>query len=116
MKRRWSLRAAVALTAGVTILAIASAGAYGSAAQNYLVVYKQSAVPADAASTIQKAGGSLVYSYGEIGVALARSDSSAFAATLSKNTKIDGVSESGRFATPLSDEQIDTTDAGGPLP
>ncbi len=116
MKRRWSLRAAVALTAGVTILAVASAGAYGSAAQNYLVVYKQSAVPADAASTIQKAGGSLVYSYGEIGVALARSDSSTFAATLSKNNKIEGVSESGRFATSLSDEQIDTTDAGGPLP
>ena len=117
MKRRWSLRAAVALTAGVTtILAVASTGAYGSATQNYLVVYKQAAVPADAASTIQKAGGSLVYSYGQIGVAVARSDSSTFAATLSKNTTIEGVSATDRFATKLSDGQIDSTDAGGPLP
>jgi lantibiotic leader peptide-processing serine protease len=115
MKRRWSWRAAVALTAGV-ILAVASTGAYGSATQNYLVVYKQTAVPADAASTIQKAGGSLVYSYGQIGVALARSDSSTFAAALSKDTTIEGVSASDRFATRLSDGQMDGADADGPLP
>ncbi len=108
--------AVAALAAGAaTIFGIVSTGAHASAAQNYLVVYKQSAVPADAATTIQKAGGALVYSYGEIGVAIARSDSSSFAGTLSKNSKIEGVSATERFATQLSDAEMDNADAG-PLP
>ncbi len=97
-------------------LALTSSGAHASATQNYLVLYKGSAVPADAASTIQHAGGSLVYSYGQIGVALARSDSGTFAATLSENTKIEGVSATEKFATKLSDGGFDSTDARDPLP
>ena len=97
-------------------LAMTSSGAHASATQNYLVLYKGSAVPADAASTIQQAGGSLVYSYGQIGVALVRSDSSTFAATLSENTKIEGVSATEKFATKLSDGELDSTDARDPLP
>jgi lantibiotic leader peptide-processing serine protease len=106
--------AALAAVAAMA-LALTSSGAHASATQNYLVLYKASAVPADAASTIQKAGGSLVYSYSKIGVVLARSESSTFAAALAKNTKIDGVSATEKFGTQLSDEELDSTDAGGPL-
>ena len=51
--------------------AVAAPAAFGS---NYVVLYKQQAVGADAASTIAKAGGSLVYSYPQIGVVIASSD------------------------------------------
>src|SRR5512138_43772 len=49
------------------------ASANDAAAQTYVVVYKKNAVPSDAASAIQKAGGSVVYSYKQIGVVIASS-------------------------------------------
>ena len=96
-------------------LGVTSSQAHASAAQTYLVVYKQSAVPADAATTIRAAGGTLVYSYGQIGVALARADTSSFVATLSRNAQVEGVSATDGFATQLSDSAVDAAD-GSPLP
>src|SRR5262245_13996905 len=64
----------VATAVGSTALTASGAGS----AQNYLVIYKSESVPATAAKTIQQAGGTLVYSYGQIGVALASSSSSSF--------------------------------------
>ena len=100
MRTRLLLTVAALAVAAATIFGIASSGALASSAQTYLVLYKQSAVPADAAAAIQSAGGALVYSYGQIGVAVARSDSSTFASTLSGNNKIDGVSATGRVRNP----------------
>ena len=113
-RTRLSLAVAALAVVAATILGIASSGARASSAQTYLVLYKQSAVPADAAAAIQSAGGALVYSYGQIGVAIARSDSSSFASTLSSNTKIDGVSATGGFATQITDGQSDSADADTP--
>ena len=73
---RLGLLAAVAITA--------AAFASSALGQNYVVLYKSQAVPADAAQTIAKAGGTLVYSYGQIGVAIASSDSASFRANLLK--------------------------------
>src|SRR4051794_28814932 len=58
--------------------ATSSAQGQSNQAQTYLVVYNQSAVPADAASSVARAGGQLVYSYDAIGVAVATSASPAF--------------------------------------
>jgi lantibiotic leader peptide-processing serine protease len=92
--------AAVFVAGGV---AATSSGSDASA--NYIVLYKSQAVPKDASSTIANAGGSLVYAYDQIGVAIARSDNASFRANLLKDTRIDGASATASFATQLPDEQ-----------
>src|SRR3954447_19064648 len=98
--------AAVFVTAG-TSATRRSAGA----AANYIVLYKGQAVPKDAASTIRAAGGSLVYSYDQIGVAIASSSNASFRANLLKDNRIENASTTSGFATRLRDEQ-----ASGPPP
>jgi lantibiotic leader peptide-processing serine protease len=100
------LAAAVFVTVG-TAATSSSAGA----AANYVVLYKGQAVPNDAASTIAAAGGSLVYSYDQIGVAIARSDNASFRDNLLKDSRIENASSTAGFATQLPNEQAD---AGGP--
>lgn len=78
------------------------------AAQTYIVLYKGNSVAADAASVIGKAGGSLVYKYDKIGVAIARSNNSAFAANLRKDSRIEGTAATSGFATQI--QLDDTTD------
>ena len=80
-------------------------------AQNYIVLYKSQSVGADVGSTIQKAGGSLVATYPQIGVAIAKSDSLSFRDNMMKDNRVDGVSGTGAFATQLDDSV--TQDAGG---
>jgi len=99
---------------GLAVLALVIAtGMFGSAqgaqagtTQTYLVLYKQSAVPADAASAIQNAGGTLVYSYDAIGVAVAQSASSSFSGKLLTDTKVEGVSSTAAFGVRLNDEMV----------
>jgi len=86
-------------------MAVAAPAALGS---TYVVLYKQQAVAGDAAATIAKAGGTLVYSYPEIGVVIARSDSTSFRADLLRNSAIENASATEAYATYLSPD----TDAG----
>jgi subtilisin family serine protease len=69
-----------------------------------LVVYKQQALPADAAASISGAGGTIVATYDAIGVAVAHSDSSTFRDNLIKDSRIDGVSATPALATRLNDD------------
>jgi hypothetical protein len=89
---------------------VAAPAAFGS---NYVVLYKQQAVGSDAASTIAKAGGTLVYSYPQIGVVIARSESSSFRDNLLKDSKVENAASTDGFATQLPS---DSADAGGPPP
>ena len=77
--------------------------AHAGAQQTYLVVYHQQAVPADAVGTISRAGGTVVATYGAIGVAVVRSDSTTFRSTLIKDSRVEGVSATAGFATKLND-------------
>src|SRR5437667_10597618 len=88
------------LVAAVT--AIAAPAAFGS---NYVVLYKQQAIQGDAAGTIQKAGGTLVYAYPEIGVAIASSTNPSFRDNLLKNSSIQNAASTAGFATQLSDTE-----------
>ena len=103
--------AAVFVTVGT---AATSSGA--GAAANYIVLYKGQAVPKDAASTIAAAGGSLVYAYDQIGVAIARSDNTSFRANLLKDARIDNAAPTAGFATQLPNEQADAGPPDGGLP
>ncbi len=113
---RFDILAAFVAIAAALAVAITSSGALAGGADTYIVLYKQSAVPAGAASTIESAGGALVYSYDQIGVAIARSDSSSFASRLSSSNKVEGVSATGQFATRLNDDEMTILGADGPLP
>jgi hypothetical protein len=62
-------------------------GAHAGTMQNYIVLYSASAVPTDAAVTIAKAGGALVYSYPQIGVVVAKSDSPTFRDAIAKDSR-----------------------------
>jgi hypothetical protein len=103
------LRAGV-LAAAATAAAIVASSAL---AQNYVVLYKSNSVPANAAQTISAAGGSLVYSYDQIGVAIARSDSAAFRANLLNDSGVESAAGTAGYATRV-DQSL--TDAEGPPP
>jgi lantibiotic leader peptide-processing serine protease len=79
--------------------------------QTFLVLYNAQSVPADAATTIANAGGTFVYGYDAIGIAIARSDNPSFRASLLKDKRIQGASPTAGFATRLDDNA--TTDSAG---
>jgi lantibiotic leader peptide-processing serine protease len=98
------------------VLAAAAVFAPAALASNYVVLYKQQAVPADVAATVAKAGGSLVYAYPEIGVAIASSDNPAFRDNLLKDNRIENAASTQGFASQLPDLQADADSSGGDLP
>jgi len=90
--------------------AVAAPAAFGS---NYVVLYKQQAVGSDAASTIAKAGGTLVYTYPQIGVVIAQSESPSFRDNLLKDSRVENASATDGFGYQLPSQ---STDAEGPPP
>jgi lantibiotic leader peptide-processing serine protease len=102
------------LTFGLALAALAAAAAVAGAStatgaeteSTYVVLYKGTSVPADAAAKIAGAGGTLAYSYDRIGVAIARSSSSSFADELGVDNKIEGVSSTAGFATQLQEDVV----------
>ncbi len=116
-KVRLLLSAVIVLTA-----LLAGAGA-GSAAplregegETYIVLYKGNSVPADAASVIAQAGGTLVYAYDKIGVAIARSADASFRANLLLDKRIEGASATAAFATRLSELAVEEADEAADIP
>jgi len=73
--------------------------------QTYLIVYQAKAVPSDAASRISAAGGTLVASYGAIGVAVARSSSSTFKANVKADSRVAAAAATANTAVRLNDDQ-----------
>ena len=105
MFKKASIVLAILLVLSMTSLGIAGATpSQSDAAQNYLVLFKQESVPADAASAIVRAGGTLVYSYEKIGVVIASSDSAAFKGNLLKDKRVEGVSATAGFGVQLVEE------------
>ncbi len=83
--------------------------------QTYIVLYNANSVPADAATSIAQAGGTLVYRYDVIGVAIARSDSASFRENLLRDSRIEGAAPTSGLAVRLSDD-VQTNDASGSPP
>lgn len=111
--RGFGLRGLLAIAAGVLSLAFVSV----ARADNYVVLYKANAVPASAKSDVEKAGGTFVYGYDQIGVAIARSDSTSFASKLQSDARVEGVSSTAGFASRLDDPAgSDSSGASGPPP
>jgi len=102
-----NLKVSIVLSMAIAALALGGAHvvrpARASAPRTYLVLYKSQAVPHDAGPKIAAAGGSLVYSYDPIGVAIAQSDSDAFQTSLLADGRIEGVSATGSFGSQLTE-------------
>src|SRR5919201_1136020 len=94
------------LVAAVT--AIAAPAAFGS---NYIVLYKTQTIQGDAGSTIQKAGGTLVYAYPQIGVAIASSTNPSFRSNLLKDSNIANAAATDAYATQLPDTEARASSA-----
>jgi subtilisin family serine protease len=88
------------LLAAVAVAAMAFAGAAN--AERYVVLYKQHAVPADATRTVERAGGTIVAAYNDIGVVVAQSSNPSFRANLMQDKRIDGASETSRFGAEVA--------------
>jgi lantibiotic leader peptide-processing serine protease len=102
--KRFILRAGVLAACAAAAAAVASS----ALAQNYVVLYKSQAVPSNAAQTIAAAGGTLVASYGQIGVAIARSDSATFTRSVQKSSLVAGAVGTSAYATQLEGSVADT--------
>jgi lantibiotic leader peptide-processing serine protease len=94
----------LAMLATATTVMLAPGAQSAGASGTFLVVYKTNSVPSDAASKIQAAGGSLVYSYPQIGVVVATSGSSSFGSTLAaSDSSIQGAAATATLGSQLRD-------------
>jgi subtilisin family serine protease len=112
VRRALTLLAAGGLLGGLVLSAPIAAGAGQSA--TYLVVYRAQSVPSDAATTVRNAGGSLVASYGAIGVAVARSGSATFKSTLARDARIAAVAATSKAVVRVQDDVEREAAAGTP--
>ena len=107
------LGAAVLLATSLLGSPMATAAAPAAAAsETYLVLYRQSSLPADVAASVQAAGGRLVAAYDAIGVAVATSSNAAFRDQLLRDSRIENAAATTRFATRVDGSALDGGVAG----
>src|SRR4051794_33617887 len=114
MHLRFRVLALALVTAAVLVGTSLASGS--DSAANYVVLYKSQSVPSDAAKTIASAGGTLVYSYDQIGVAIARSSNSSFRDNVMKDARVDGASATTNYASRLPDDQASGESSTRDLP
>src|SRR6478672_9724872 len=121
MTMRYSFACAVVLMILTAIalvpLNISHSQSETSPPETYIVLYKAQSVPSDASKVIRNAGGTLVKSYNEIGVAIATSGISSFRDKLLSDSRIEGAASTATFAAKLRDDlTIDETSALPSIP
>ena len=105
---------AVATAASIAAIGPVQAASTGSST-TYLVVASSGASSTAASAAVTRAGGTLVASYPQIGVAVARSDQSDFAAVVGRSAGIQGAVATAKYATTLHDD-LDSTSTDGAAP
>src|SRR6266540_4041766 len=112
--KNWRNAVATAATFMLFVAAIGVASASAAELQTYIVLYKTQDVPVDAARSIAESGGTLAYSYNQIGVAIARSDSATFRENILKDSRVENASSTAMFAVGLSNNNLASYEADGP--
>jgi lantibiotic leader peptide-processing serine protease len=107
-RRLVTLFASASLVVG--LLSAGPAAAAGTS-QTYLVLYSSAAVPSDAAKKIAAAGGTILASYGAIGVVIASSDATGFATKVKGDSRVAGATATGSYGTQLLEDQGSADDA-----
>jgi subtilisin family serine protease len=95
----------LAVIVGLILVGAALAGTAN--ARTYAVLYKQHSVGPDAAAKISGAGGMLVASYPEIGVAIARSDSASFRSNLLKDSRVWGAASTAGLGVHVGEASLE---------
>ena len=108
---RGSARRVLLLGAAV-VLSLAFAAP--ASAEKYVVLYKQHAVPAAAARTVERAGGTLIAAYNEIGVVISESSAPSFRANLMQDKRIDGASPTSGFGAEVAPVEAASHDEQDP--
>ena len=95
--------AAVIAATGMTVPTAAIAAPVGATGptETYLVLFKGSSSPADAAAMVTAAGGIVVADYPTIGVLVAESSNAAFDSAISANPRVEGAEATTDYATRL---------------
>lgn len=107
-------RLALASILLAAIIAGASSAVAGAAVEHtYVVLYHSGASTAKATQTVQRAGGTLVANYAQIGVVVARSSDLGFADSVSSAAGVDRAAATTKLGAALKPSEAD---AGGPLP
>jgi subtilisin family serine protease len=102
------------LCVATAVLATAALALASSAfAQNYIMLYKQNAVAPDVGATVKQAGGSVIATYPQIGVVIARSSSPSFGTSVLKDSRIDSAASTRGVGVKLKEP---TVAPRGPLP
>ena len=112
-------RVLACLTASAALIGGMIGGVSAAAAgetQTYLVLYKGLSVPADAASRVSAAGGTLVAAYHAIGVAVARSDSATFRTSLKADNAIAEVASTAKSGVRLAPEEALSAEGAPAVP
>jgi len=102
------MRRATVCIAALVAAVVAAPAAFGS---KYVILYNAQAAPADSTDAVQKASGSVVATYPQIGVVIASSDSASFRSALLSDPRIQNVSSTAGFATRLPTSQATGADA-----
>jgi lantibiotic leader peptide-processing serine protease len=110
-------RLAGQLAAGLAICAAAVFGpaapaAQAGATQTYLVVYAGQTLPSSASDHVKAAGASVVATYPEIGVVIARSATPSFTRQVESDSRVAGVSATAAFATGQKKQEPAANDGG----
>jgi subtilisin family serine protease len=105
MKRNLRMVVVVGMAAGLlALLAVPVVPSSEGVAETYIVLYGKQAAPRGAEKAIAAAGGELVYSYDEIGVAIARSGNAAFRDSMMRGKGVEGVVSTAGFGVKLDYE------------
>jgi lantibiotic leader peptide-processing serine protease len=106
----------VALLSSLALTAPSAGADTTGPTETYVVLYKSSSAPADAGTRVQQAGGTVVATYGQIGVVIARSNSSAFRTNMLADSRIDGVSATTGFGVQVEQDPSQADAPPGDLP
>ncbi len=94
----------------------ASADAPTGSMQNYVVLYKANSVSDSSLKSVTTAGGTVVHSYPEIGVAIVKSDRVGFGSALkARDGAVQGAASTAAFGVAIGDSAADNTDAQAPV-
>jgi subtilisin family serine protease len=96
-RKALSLLARTLLVFG-SIAAFQPGSAQAANEQTFVVLYRGNALPDGVTGAIEAAGGTFVYGYPQIGVAIAKSSDPGFALNLGNDASVAGVSASAKFA------------------
>ena len=115
LQRRGFVALGALALAGGSLTSLPTASADTGVQSTYVVLYTAGAKSAGAQQAVESAGGTLVANYAEIGVVIARSSQTGFAAAMSGKPGVDSAVSTGGFGVKSPDISAGTAQAADAL-